>query len=290
MTLASYRLSEARAALQAAGITRGAVCIVHVSLLQLGRLVDKTGSLPQDWLHLLQEQVGPEGTLILPAFTYSYCRHEVFDPLTTMSSVNLLANYAISQHLGYRTLDPNFSYLILPGNESSAQQVAAYRFSNVSFDFEPSIVALAYQLSAEPRLVSVRTEHEFDRFTCYHLVDQELGRPCRFMKRFVGQTKLAGQLKTTASYFYCRLNVPNSSFDFVPLAAPLTARLGAGGIYSVPLRTKLEHYRAGIAADPWWAVQGPALSADQCQALLAQEHDVCAPQDIVRTYQPPIKL
>ncbi len=154
----------------------------------------------------------------------------------------------------------------------------------------PSVVDLAYQLSPEPMILSVRTAGEINPFTCRHCIEQELGHPGRFMKRFVGQTRMAGQLIPTDTYYYCRLLVPNTDFVYERLVTPLSAQVGAGGIYSSPLRAMLKQHQQRFAADPWWAMQGPPLSAAQCQELLAQEHDVYAPQDIVRTYQPPIKL
>lgn len=285
----TYRSNEIKAALRAAGVKPGAACLVHAALFALGWPQD-SANVAQTWLEQLREVLGPGGTLILPAFTYSYCRHQVFDPLTSKSKVSLLANYALKHHLGYRTLDPNFSYIIIHGSAAHAHQVASYRFSNVSFDLEPSIIALAQELSAEALLVSVRDDKTVSPFTCVHYVEQELGRPCRFMKRFVGQTKLAGQLQTTDSYFYCRLQVPNSGFDWATYHPASTTRLGAGGIYCCNLCAYLAQVRHNIKEDPWWGLQGPALSRAQCQELLAQEQEVCAPHEIVRTYQPPIKL
>ncbi len=91
----TYRNSEIKAGLRAAGVSPGAVCIVHSSLMHLGWPEDGTNP-AQVWLKQMQEYLGPDGVLILPAFTYSYCRHQVYDPRTDLCSVSLLANYAIS--------------------------------------------------------------------------------------------------------------------------------------------------------------------------------------------------
>ncbi len=115
----TYRSNEIKAALSAAGVKPGAACLVHAALFALGWPQD-SANVAQTWLEQLREVLGPGGTLILPAFTYSYCRHQVFDPLTSKSKVSLLANYALKHHLGYRTLDPNFSYIIIPGSEEHA--------------------------------------------------------------------------------------------------------------------------------------------------------------------------
>lgn len=282
----NYQQSDIRAALSAAGINQGSVAIVHASLWGLG-MPDDIDTLHEMWLNALQEQVGPTGAIILPAFSYSYCRHEVYDPKRTWSTVNMLANHAISHHLGLRTLDPNFSYVLLPGAQVAAQ-VAAYRFSNVSFDLEPSVYALACKLDPDARLVSVRTAQELDLFTCRHYVEQEVKRPMRFMKKFSGETAIDGHKEKTDTFYNCRLLLPNTGFAMQP-NPNLTATLGKGGLYSVKLKDFIAEFKAQITADPWFELKGPALSPEEIKAQLEQE-EVCPPEDIVRTYQSAIKL
>ena len=67
----NYSHSDIRSALSAAGINAGSVAIVHASLWGLG-MPDDIYALPEMWLNALQEQVGPKGAIILPAFSYSY--------------------------------------------------------------------------------------------------------------------------------------------------------------------------------------------------------------------------
>lgn len=223
----NYNQQDIRSALSAAGINAGSVAIVHASLWGLG-MPDDIDALHEMWLTALQEQVGPTGAIILPAFSYSYCRHEVFDPKRTWSTVNLLANHALSHHLGYRTLDPNFSYVILPGAQVEAQ-VAAYRFSNVSFDLKPSVYDLACSIDPDAHLVSIRTALELDLFTCRHYVEQEVKRPMRFIKKFSGKTEIDGHQEATDTFYNCRLLMPNTAFAMKPNPKPEPDRhLGPG--------------------------------------------------------------
>lgn len=282
----NYNQQDIRCALSAAGINAGSVAIVHASLWGLG-MPDDIDALHEMWLNALQEQVGPKGAIILPAFSYSYCRHEVFDPKRTWSTVNLLANHALSNHLGYRTLDPNFSYVILPGAQVEAQ-VAAYKFSNVSFDLTPSVYDLACSLDPDAHLVSIRTAQELDLFTCRHYVEQEVKRPMRFMKKFSGETEIDGHKEATDTFYNCRLLMPNTAFAMKP-NPNLTVTLGQGGIYSVKVKDFIADFKAKITTDPWFELKGPALSPEEIAAQLAQE-TVCPPDEIVRTYHQGIKL
>lgn len=155
---------------------------------------------------------------------------------------------------------------------------------------KPSIIDLAYQLAPEPLLLSVRTAEEPNCFTGIHFIEQSVGRPFRYLKRFTGQTKLNGTLVTTDTYYNCRLLVPNTEPDLSAPSSPLSILVGGGGIYSVPLRAFLEQYRQHLEAEPWYGLKGPVLSDEECAALVAQDSAACAPHEIVRTYTAPIKL
>ena len=112
------------------GLKKGDSVLVHSQLLKVGIPEEDVFDLGKYYLDIILEIIGDDGELVLPAFTYSYCKNKVFSPLKDMSSVSSLANTCIRNHIGYRTLDPIFSYVIV--NPESAEQ----RFSNVSFDLE----------------------------------------------------------------------------------------------------------------------------------------------------------
>ena len=283
----SYSRNELKSALSAVGVTTGSVCLVHTSLWSIGQL-DDPDDLPQAWLEVLQEQVGASGALILPAFSYSYCKHKLFDPHKSLGCVSMLANYAILYKMGYRSPDPNFSYVFIPGSEQVAAKIAAYTFSNVSFSMDHSMVGLAFELSDEPLLLSVRTEQEPNPFTCRHYVEQAVQRRTRFMIKFSGQSLLHGEVKNTDSYYFCRIMVTNTepaNDEIIPLNVPL----GEGGIYRNSLRGEMDTFREQICADPWYSLKGPVLSDAELEALRAQDQ-VCPMSDLVPVCEHAIKL
>ncbi len=67
--------------------------IVHTSLRRLRAAFPGVG--PERFISVLQQQLGPSGSIVLPAFTYCFKRRdgtsEVFDPATTPSKVGALS-------------------------------------------------------------------------------------------------------------------------------------------------------------------------------------------------------
>ena len=95
------------------GLKKGDTVLVHSQLLKVGIPEEDVFDLGKYYLDIILEIIGDDGELVLPAFTYSYCKNNVFSPLKDMSSVSELANTCIRNHIGYRTLDPIFSYVIV---------------------------------------------------------------------------------------------------------------------------------------------------------------------------------
>lgn len=70
-------VEELRNALGSVGVARGDTLFCHVSLDALGTL-ESTDS-PQLLLNCLLETVGDEGTILVPTYTFSFCRQEEFN-------------------------------------------------------------------------------------------------------------------------------------------------------------------------------------------------------------------
>lgn len=64
-------------------------------------------------LGALRDAVGPAGTLLAPAFTYSFCRGEEFDPRNSPSSDGLYPELLREQPGAIRSEDPLFSVVAL---------------------------------------------------------------------------------------------------------------------------------------------------------------------------------
>lgn len=291
--LQEYTQAQVQEALKMAGIVSGAAVIVHSSLFDLGILKDDNQDFAQTWIDLLLDAVSPHGAIILPAFSYSYCKGKVFDPKKSMSTVSSLANHAILTGQGYRSLDPIFSSVFLTRSQSVSKLICSYSFSNVCLDAEPSVIGLAHQICEQPVIISIRSQYRSPHFTLNHIIDQKLKRPTRFMKRFTGTTMVNGVAEQTECYYYCRLMVNNTATDLKKHAQDprnkITVPLGAGGITSRLIDEVCAEHAKDIIQDPWHCLVGPALSPELLQKLRAAEQ-VVDESEIVRTYTHPVKL
>lgn len=97
-------------ALAAIGLHSGDTALVHSDAMvaaQLPPLPDakRLGLL----IDALQASIGPEGTLVMPAFSYSFTKNEPYDVLNTPSTVGMLTEYFRKQKVACRSADPIFS-------------------------------------------------------------------------------------------------------------------------------------------------------------------------------------
>jgi len=60
-------------------------------------------------LDLIEDYLGPKGTLILPTFTYSFTKNEIFDVLGTPSTVGMITEVFRLRKNTKRSMDPIFS-------------------------------------------------------------------------------------------------------------------------------------------------------------------------------------
>lgn len=96
------------------GITGGSVVFSHANLGFFGPVegAHSMTQLSSVFLHCLKKAVGKRGTLIFPAFTYSFGSSQarkVFNPKTSLTKVSSIANLLLQQEKGYRSLDPMLS-------------------------------------------------------------------------------------------------------------------------------------------------------------------------------------
>lgn len=109
----SFTKDELCASLRTLGLPIGACTLCHSSLLEFGIPELKGENLCHFYLDAFFKVTGEQGIFVLPAFSYSFCKKQDFDPLHTHSSVNSMSNYCIDHGLGVRTIDPIFSYIFV---------------------------------------------------------------------------------------------------------------------------------------------------------------------------------
>ena len=85
--------------------------LCHSFLPSLGKLIPD----PSIVLESLINTIGPSGTVIIPAFTYSYFKNEIFDPINSKSRVGILGDIARKMEGSVRSMDPCFSMVAIGG-------------------------------------------------------------------------------------------------------------------------------------------------------------------------------
>ncbi len=67
--------------LQAIGVKEGDVIFVHSDMSAFGKIAaEGSAQLLGNLVETLRRAVGETGTLVMPTFSYSFCKNEPFDP------------------------------------------------------------------------------------------------------------------------------------------------------------------------------------------------------------------
>ncbi|EAK6286489.1 aminoglycoside N(3)-acetyltransferase [Campylobacter lari] len=98
-------------------IKKGDILCVHTELFNFGRPLLPRNEFLQTILDCFFEVIGKEGTLIIPTFTYSFCKNEVYDKLNSPTKMGALNEYFRRWGGVKRTNDPIFSFAIKGAKE-----------------------------------------------------------------------------------------------------------------------------------------------------------------------------
>lgn len=243
-------------ALRKAGVKEGDCTISHSSLFDFGFPDLKGENLCHFYLDAYFKVVGESGILVLPAFSYTFCKGENFDPFTTKSEVNALANYCIDHGLGIRTLDPIFSYLIITLNDlrvyesgknidststkhfsclddarmsshSDYELLRTLSFTNDCLRFDnPSIAGFLLEHNAKYLMLG-----SVNHISLLHSIELKLDSPYRFYKQFSGKvlTKYKGDWQNNGinydCYYYVRCFVDNTVINLETLSSNIDSWL-----------------------------------------------------------------
>lgn len=109
-------------ALKELGINKGDMLCVHTNFTQFGKILPKKDEFLHQIKEILCDLIGQDGTLIIPTFTYSFCKNLVFDKKNSKGVVGVFGEYF--RHLDgvWRTNDPIFLWLFLGQNKLSLKK------------------------------------------------------------------------------------------------------------------------------------------------------------------------
>ncbi|EGO0809470.1 aminoglycoside N(3)-acetyltransferase [Campylobacter lari] len=158
------------------GIKKGDILCVHTELFNFGTPLLPRNEFLQTILDCFFEVIGKEGTLIMPTFTYSFCKNEVYDKLNSPTSMGALNEYFRKQAGVKRTNDPIFSFAI-----KGAKKELFLKDTTSCFEIG-SVYDIFQKLNGKIILFgSSQTGYTFS-----HYIEEQMRVPYRFYKTFEG--------------------------------------------------------------------------------------------------------
>jgi aminoglycoside 3-N-acetyltransferase len=204
---------DIESALRALGVRPDDTLWVHAGLQTALRMAGSTaGEKVATVLEGLSRTV-PQGTLMLPTFTYSFTRGEPYDLASSPSTVGVLSERFRGLPGVRRTADPIFSAAI---RGSLPQPWARRLFEIGDTDCFGERSVFAYLRCVDAKLLFLGVAFSYCTFV-YHL-EQRLRVPYRYFKDFTGTIREGDRaMRATARYFVRDLESNVESF-FDPLA------------------------------------------------------------------------
>lgn len=192
--MADYSINDIIEAFRLVGMKEGDDVFMHTNLGFFGRCdgVKSADDLCALFLSALRSVVGTDGTIIVPAFTYSSCHKEDYDPKTTKCEMGMFTDYILRQLDTIRSMDPNFSVAALGGRaEYYTQNPPEKSFGDNCF-FE--------RFYHQDGLIC---NLNFDAGTTYvHYVEHRLNVPYRYDKQFKGRVRVGDKWEERVSYHF----------------------------------------------------------------------------------------
>lgn len=204
-TLSVRNLKEALEDIQ---VVKGDVLCVHSQVFGFGRPLVSKEEFLDTVIQVFQEAVGSSGMLIMPAFSYSFCKNEVYDVLNSPSTVGVLTEYYRTMPEVRRTAHPIFSFALWGG------RVEAY------LDIGPDAFGLdsiyGKMVQDEGKILMFGANKGY---TFYYLAEEHVNVKHRYFKNFEGQVRDAvGKLYTTRVPYMVRDLSMKSDLDEERLA------------------------------------------------------------------------
>jgi aminoglycoside N3'-acetyltransferase len=254
-----YTPKEMVQALRNVGLERGDTAIFHTGLGFFGLPGGVSGQegLNRLFLDCVREVLGPEGTMLVPTYTYSLCRGEVFDVRATPAGIGPFPEYFRTQEGVLRSQEPILSVC---GQGPQARELFA--------DLPPTTYGpgCLYQRLVERKAKVCTAGLGLNWATFLHHIEEMSQVPYRYKKLFVGEmTDGAGRTSTVRWTYYVRLWAANANVDARALVAMLhadgvcaRAGLGRGGLCCIGADRYFEYASTRMRENPWLAAQGPS--------------------------------
>ncbi|WP_257929572.1 aminoglycoside N3'-acetyltransferase [Campylobacter lari] len=186
------------------GIKKGDILCIHSELIKFGTPLLSKNEFLQTILDCFFEVIGKEGTLIMPTFTYSFCKNEIYDKLKSKSTVGILTEYFRTWGGVKRTNDPIFSFAIKGAKEELF-------LKNTASCFGKNCV---YDILVKEDAKLILFGSKIAGYTFSHFIEEKAKVPYRYFKNFKGKiVDENGRIYYKNIQYYVRKLDENSDLD-----------------------------------------------------------------------------
>lgn len=251
-----YSKDDIVRALKEAGIKKNDNIFIHSNIGFFGKLKGAKGE--KDYYRIFKETIfeviGPDGTLVVPTFSYSYCWNKVYDNRNTPGICGFFSEMVRKDPEALRSNDGNFSVAAIGKNaEYFTKDAPENSFGAGSF----------WEKLLEKD--GVFCNFNFDSGSTFvHYVERLLQVPYRFDKAFKGKSIIDGVEKEGVFYHYCYdLEKPETGpeferFDVKAKGRGITtkANLGKGQVIRISAKDTLQLIKEEYAKNPGFLTKG----------------------------------
>ncbi|HEY60651.1 MAG TPA: DUF4910 domain-containing protein [Anaerolineae bacterium] len=243
--------------LKQAGVNSGDIVLVHSDSTLAMKL-----SGAESWAEALQflqscfeAVLGESGTLIVPTFTYDFCKGKPYNHLSTPSTVGFFTNHIRRNPHAVRSFHPIFSFAAIGGQAHTICD----KVSKSSFGKDSVFDRLFH---SDSKLLFFNTT--FDYCTFIHYVEQQMNVDYRYKKYFTGEV-FDGIKKYIDTFdFFVRYLDRNVTVALQPMSQRLLqsgcmkqVEVDGGVILQVKCQDVYRETAKVLCEDPYFLIEKP---------------------------------
>ena len=244
-------------ALQSVGIKKGDTIFVHSDIRVFGKIViANKKTFLRSLVNALQDSIGNEGTVVMPTFSYSFCKNKEYDKLETHSTVGVLTDFFRTEEGVRRSSHPIFSVAARGKNADDFMRISKDSFG------KGTVFETLRRLNGKIVFLGA----DFSACTFIHHIEQMHGVAYRFIKVFEGLV-VDGKSKYRDSYtFFVRPLDGTAENDFSVIEQHLKSSgllsdvaVGRGHIMSVSAKQLYNMGMKMLDTDPHCFIKDSAV-------------------------------
>jgi aminoglycoside 3-N-acetyltransferase len=258
-----YTRDDLLRAIEAVGICAGNIVSLQVSLGRLGLPF----GVERDYVALSNfvidaflEVLGSEGTLVVPTYTYSIGRGDVFEVETTPSSIGEFPEVFRNRENAVRSRDPMMSAAAIGPDATTILRNISNQCYGAGSVFD--------NLTRRNAVICTLGLGIWWATFC-HYIERMAGAPFRFDKRFRGIVRENGQEQEEEWIYFAAPRVPNCESNSIALEKRATERrligvaaVGRGEIHAISAPSYLAFGLDQLQENPWLTAMGPPAAPE----------------------------